>query len=264
VIKDDDIVIGTHGRSFWILDNITPLRQVQAATAVHDVVMFKPQKAMRIRWNMNTDTPLPPEEPAGQNPPDGAAIDISMKENAKTPVVIEIFDLNNKLIRTLSSTDTMYAIPPVNIPLYWIRPQQIISSKAGAQRILWDMRYTPLNEPVSFPMTAVKHNTAPEPTAPWVMPGMYKVRLKVNGQTMEQPLQVVMDPRVKTSLKDLQRQHDLSVICYEGKKKTKDSNPNLYRKFDALFGILTSTDMPPTSQTEAAVMAAQKELSSNR
>lgn len=264
VIKDDDIVIGTHGRSFWILDNITPLRQVQAATAVHDVVMFKPQKAMRIRWNMNTDTPLPPEEPAGQNPPDGAAIDISMKENAKTPVVIEILDLNNKLIRTLSSTDTMYSIPPVNIPLYWIRPQQIISSNAGAQRILWDMRYTPLNEPVSFPISAVKHNTSPEPSAPWVMVGMYKVRLKVNGQTMEQPLQVVMDPRVKTSLKDLQRQHDLSMICYEGKKKTKDSNPSLYRKFDALFVIITNTEMPPTTQTEAAVMSAQKELIANR
>ena len=262
VIKDDDIVVGTHGRSFWILDNITPLRQVQAATAVHDVLMFKPQKAMRIRWNMNTDTPLPPEEPAGQNPPDGAAIDISLKVDAKTAVVIEILDASNKLIRTISSTDTLYAIPPVNIPLYWIRPQQIISAKAGAQRILWDMRYAPLNEPVSFPMTAVKHNTAPEPTAPWVMPGMYKVRLKVNGQTMEQPLQVVMDPRVKTSMKDLQRQHDLSIICYEGKKKTKDSNPDLYRKFDALFGILSQTDMAPTSQIETAVMAAQQEIQS--
>ena len=260
VIKDDDIVVGTHGRSFWILDNITPLRQVQVATAIQDVVLFKPQKAMRIRWNMNTDTPLPPEEPAGQNPPDGAAIDISLKGDSKTPVVIEILDANNKIIRSISSTDTMYAIPPVNIPLYWIRHQQIISAKAGAQRILWDMRYAPLNEPVSFPMTAVKHNTAPEPTAPWVMPGMYKVRLKVNGQTMEQPLQVVMDPRVKTSLKDLQRQHDLSMICYEGKKKTKDSNPELYRKFDALFGILIQTDMSPTSQIETAVMAAQKEL----
>ena len=260
VIKDDDIVVGTHGRSFWILDNITPLRQVQAATAVQDVVMFKPQTAMRIRWNMNTDTPLPPEEPAGQNPPDGAAIDISLKADAKTPVTIEILDQNNKLIRTISSTDTLYAIPPVNIPLYWIRPQQLLSVKAGSQRIFWDMRYTPLNEPVSFPMTAVKNNTAPEPTAPWVMPGMYKVRLKVNGQTTEQPLKVVMDPRVKTSLKDLQRQHDLSMICYEGKKKTKDSNPDLYRKFDALFGILSQTDMAPTSQIETAVMAAQREL----
>ncbi len=260
VVKDDDIVIGTHGRSFWILDNITPLRQVQAATAVHDVVMFKPQKAMRIRWNMNTDTPLPPEEPAGQNPPDGAAIDIVLKSDAKTPVVLEILDKNNKLVRKISSTDTAYAIPPLNIPLYWVKPQQMLSSKSGGQRFLWDMRYEPLNEPVSYPMTAVKNNTAPEATAPWVMPGMYKIKLTVNGQTTEQSLEIVMDPRVKTSLKDLQRQHDLSMICYEGKKKTKNSNPALYRKFDTLFGILTSTDMSPTSQTEAAVLQAKKEL----
>ena len=260
VIKDDDIVIGTHGRSFWILDNITPLRQVQAATSVHDVVLFKPQKAMRIRWNMNTDTPLPPEEPAGQNPPDGAAIDIAMKSDAKTPVVIEIYDQQNKLIRKISSTDTAYAIPALNIPLYWIRPQQMLSSNAGGQRFLWDMRYEPLNEPVSYPMTAVKNNTAPEPTAPWVMPGVYKIKLTVNGQTTEQSLEIVMDPRVKTSVKDLQRQHDLSMICYEGKKKTRNTNPSLYRKFDALFGILSGTDMAPTIQTEAAVLQAQKEL----
>ena len=260
VIKDDDIVIGTHGRSFWILDNITPLRQVQSATSVHDIVMFKPQKAMRIRWNMNTDTPLPPEEPAGQNPPDGAVIDIALKSDAKTSVVIEIYDQQNKLIRKISSTDTAYAIPALNIPLYWIRPQQMLSSKAGGQRFLWDMRYEPLNEPVSYPMTAVKNNTAPEPTAPWVMPGSYKIKLTVNGQTIEQPLEIVMDPRVKTSLKDLQRQHDLSMICYEGKKKTRNNNPSLYRKFDALFGILSSTDMSPTIQTEAAVLQAQKEL----
>ena len=260
VIKDDDIVIGTHGRSFWILDNITPLRQVQAATSVHDVVMFKPQKAMRIRWNMNTDTPLPPEEPAGQNPPDGAAIDIAFQNEAKTPVVLEIFDQQNNLIRKISSTDTSYAIPALNIPLYWIRPQQKLSSKAGGQRFLWDMRYEPLNEPVSYPMTAVKNNTAPEATAPWVMPGRYKIKLTVNGQTIEQPLEIVMDPRVKTSVNDLKRQHDLSMICYEGKKKTKNSNPALYRKFDTLFGILNTTDMPPTSQTEAAVLQAKKEL----
>ncbi len=264
VIKDDDIVIGTHGRSFWILDNITPLRQVQSATAVHDVVMFKPQKAMRIRWNMNTDTPLPPEEPAGKNPPDGAAIDIALKTEIKTPLVLEILDQNNKLVRKISSIDTAYAIPPLNIPLYWVRPQQMLSSKAGGQRFLWDMRYEPLNEPVSFPMTAVKNNTAPEATAPWVMPGRYKIKLTANGQTTEQPLEIVMDPRVKTSVEDLQRQHDLSMICYEGKKKTRTTNPSLYRKFDALFGILSSTDMSPTIQTEQAVLKAKKELEESK
>ena len=183
-----------------------------------------------------------------------------MKTEIKTPLVLEILDQNNKLVRKISSTDTSYAIPPLNIPLYWVRPQQMLSSKAGGQRFLWDMRYEPLNEPVSYPMTAVKNNTAPEPTAPWVMPGRYKIKLTANGQTTEQPLEIVMDPRVKTSVKDLQRQHDLSMICYEGKKKTRNTNPSLYRKFDALFGILSSTDMPPTIQTEAAVLQAQKEI----
>jgi hypothetical protein len=253
VIKDDDIVVGTHGRSFWILDNISPLRQVQVATDVHDVVFFKPQKAVRVRWNMNSDTPLPPEEPAGQNPPDGAAIDIVLKEDAKTPVVLEILDQAGKGIRRFSSTDTLYTIPPVNIPLYWIRPQQLLSSKAGAQRFLWDMRYAPLNESPAYPISAVVHNTAAEFNTPWVMPGMYKVRLSVNGQQYEQPLQVVMDPRVKTSLKDLQRQHDLSMICYEGKKKTKGKQPELYGAYSVLLSILTQTDMPPTTQIEREV-----------
>jgi hypothetical protein len=113
-------------------------------------------------------------------------------------------------------------------------------------------------------MTAVKNNTAPEPTAPWVMPGSYKIKLTVNGQTIEQPLEIVMDPRVKTSIKDLQRQHDLSMICYEGKKKTRNTNPSLYRKFDALFGILSSTDMSPTFHTEQAVLKAKEELEKNK
>jgi hypothetical protein len=255
VIKDDDIVVGTHGRSFWILDNISPLRQVQVATDVHDVVFFKPQKAVRVRWNMNSDTPLPPEEPSGQNPPDGAAIDIVLKEDAKTPVVLEILDQAGKRIRRFSSSDTLYTIPPVNIPLYWIRPQQLLSSKAGAQRFLWDMRYAPLNELPAYPISAVVHNTAAEFNTPWVMPGMYKVRLSVNGQQYEQPLQVVMDPRVKTSLKDLQRQHDLSMICYEGRKKTKGKQPELYGAYSVLLSILTQTDMPPTTQIEREVVA---------
>lgn len=259
VIKDDDIVVGTHGRSFWIMDNITPLRQHSDQLKTAKAFLFKPQQAVRVRWNMNTDTPLPPEEPAGQNPPDGALIDIYLPEAAKTPVVLEVLNTAGKVIRTYSSEDSLYAIPPVNIPLYWIRPQQRLSAKAGLQRFSWDMRYQPLNEPASFPMTAVKHNTAPEPTSPWVMPGQYKVRLKVNGQVLEQPLQIVMDPRVKTSVKDLQRQHDLSVICYEGRQATA-ANPSLSRKFASLFEILDQTDMAPTTQTEAAVLALKKEL----
>lgn len=260
VVKEDDLVIGTHGRSFWIMDNISSLRQLSTSWKTSTNILFKPQKTVRVRWNMNTDTPLPPEEPAGQNPPDGAMIEFYLGEKASA-VELEIIDQKGKLVRKYSSNDTLYHIPDVNIPLYWIRPQQTLSTNAGMQRFLWDLHYQPLNEAPSYPIAAVKNNTAPEPSSPWVMPGTYTVRLKVNGQVQEQPLNVVMDPRVKTSLKDLQRQHDLSWICYEGKKLTREKQPQLYRKFNALFEIISSADMAPTSQTEKAVLQAQQEIS---
>jgi len=259
VIKDDDLVIGTHGRSFWILDNITPLRQINV-NKTKETVLFKPQKAMRVRWNMNTDTPLPPEEPAGENPPDGAMIDYYLNSNSSSPVKLEIMNAKRDIIRTFTSNDTLYTIPEVNIPLYWIRPQQILAASAGAHRFLWDMRYTPLNTPAAYPMTAIIHNTPPDATAPWVMPGNYTVRLTANGQTQEQPITISMDPRVKTGTAQWQRQHDLSMICYEGRKKSMYKFPAIYQKFTGLFNILESTEMAPTSQTEKAVKETQAEL----
>ena len=259
VIKDDDIVIGTHGRSFWILDNITPLRQINI-NKTKETVLFKPQKAIRVRWNMNTDTPIPPEEPAGENPPDGAMIDYYLNSNSTSPVKLEIMNAKGDIIRTFTSKDTLYTIPEVNIPLYWIRPQQILAATAGAHRFLWDMRYTPLNTPAAYPMTAIIHNTPPDATAPWVMPGNYTVRFTANGQTQEQPITISMDPRVKTGTAQWQRQHDLSMICYEGRKKSMYKFPAIYQKFTGLFNILESTEMAPTSQTEKAVKETQAEL----
>jgi photosystem II stability/assembly factor-like uncharacterized protein len=259
VIKDDDLVIGTHGRSFWILDNITPLRQINL-NKTKESVLFKPQKAIRVRWNMNTDTPLPPEEPAGENPPDGAMIDYYLNSNSNSPVKLEILNAKGELIRTFTSNDTLYKIPEVNIPLYWIRPQQILAANAGAHRFLWDMRYEALNVPAAYPMTAIIHNTPPDATAPWVMPGTYTIRLTVNGQTQEQPITITMDPRVKTGIAQWQRQHDLSMICYEGRKKSLNKFPAIYQKFTGLFNILESTEMAPTSQTEKAVKETQAEL----
>jgi photosystem II stability/assembly factor-like uncharacterized protein len=109
VIKDDDLVIGTHGRSFWILDNITPLRQINI-NKTKETVLFKPQKAIRVRWNMNTDTPIPPEEPAGENPPDGAMIDYYLNSNSSSPVKLEIMNAKGDIIRTFTSKDTLYTI----------------------------------------------------------------------------------------------------------------------------------------------------------
>jgi len=216
VFKDADVVVGTHGRSFWILDNIAPLREMGLATAAQDAVLYKPDPAIRVRWNMNPDTPLPGDEPAGENPPDGAVIDYYLKGDATAPVTLEIADAAGRVLRRYSSTDTLYAIPDVNIPPYWIRPQQILSAKAGAHRFIWDLHEQPLNVPASYPISAVVGNTEPVATSPWVMPGAYTVRLIVNGKRYTQTLTVKMDPRVKTPGIVLQRQYDLAERAYKG------------------------------------------------
>jgi photosystem II stability/assembly factor-like uncharacterized protein len=219
VIKDDDLVIGTHGRGFWILDDITPLRQINTTLAAAPAVLYKPQIATRVRWSMNPDTPIPQEEPGGQNPPDGAIINYWLSEKAND-VSLEILDAAGRTVRKYSNKDTMYKIPDVNIPLYWIRPQQILSAEAGSHRFQWDLHYTPFNEPAAFPMTAIYKNTPPEYNSPWAAIGNYTVKLTVNGKVYTQPLTVRMDPRVRTSPAELQQLHTLTMTCYEGKKAT--------------------------------------------
>ncbi len=216
VIKDDDIVVGTHGRSFWILDDITPLRQMSLNSRKENSILYKPQTALRVRWSMYTDTPVPQEEPSGKNPPDGAIVNYYLAETANE-VRLEIKDENEKLIREYSNKDTSYNIPDVNIPQYWIRPQQILSAEKGSHRFLWDMKYAPLNILPSYPISAIFQNTAPNATAPWVMPGNYKVTLTVDGKKFVESLIVKMDPRVKSSAIPLKQQHDLSMICYKNK-----------------------------------------------
>ena len=259
VIKDDDLVLGTHGRSFWILDNINPLRQINITTQ-KQTALLKPQIAIRVRWNMNNDTPLPPEEPAGENPPDGAMIDYYLNSNSGSPVTLEISNEQGTVIRSFSSQDSLYKIPNVNIPLYWIRPQQILSAQAGAHRFLWDMKYAPLNVPAQYPIAAVVNNTAPESTAPWVLPGNYTIRLKVDSKIMEQAITIKLDPRVKASSADLKRQFDLSMICYEGRKKALGKYPIIYQRFSTLFNILDHTEMAPSASTEKAVLETEAAL----
>jgi hypothetical protein len=216
IVKNDDIVVATHGRGFWILDNITPLRQLNRDQ--HQTVLFKPQTALRVRANLNTDTPLPPDEPAGENPPDGAMIDYFLSKDARDPVTIEIKDGKGQLVRKYSSADIPAGANPkrLRIPSYWIRPPQSVSTKAGMHRFLWDMHYTPIAgvEP-EFPISATYRNTPPQATSPWVLPGAYTVTLTVDGKTFIQPLTVAMDPRVKASAASLQEQFDVSSRLYE-------------------------------------------------
>jgi photosystem II stability/assembly factor-like uncharacterized protein len=265
VIKDDDIVVGTHGRSFWILDDITPLRQISSALSGQPMILYKPQQAWRVRWSTYTDTPVPQEEPAGENPPDGAVINYHLNANA-SQVKLEILDSKGKLVRTYTSSDKPYTKPKDNVPDYWVRPQQILSAKAGAHRFSWDMHYDPLDIEPTFPISAVYKNTPPDPTSPWVMPGTYTARLTVDGKVHEESFQVKMDPRIKTATKDLQAQHDISLSLYELRKQllairpaTEDSKRSMERQINRIgqvFDMLQGSDTKPTT----AMISAAAEL----
>jgi hypothetical protein len=214
VVKGDDLVVGTHGRGFFILDDVTPLRQLAAvpAGAAH---LFAPQEALRWRWNKNTDTPLPPDEPAAPNPADGALVHYLLSDTAAR-VALEVRDASGRLVRRYASDDAPE--PPVagrNIPDYWIRPPQRLSAEAGLHRFVWDLREaTPQAGTFGYPMTAVAGDTPREPRGPWVTPGSYVVRLVVDGRVQEQPLTVRLDPRVKASQAELEAQHALSMrLC---------------------------------------------------
>lgn len=213
IVKDDDLVVGTHGRSIWILDDITPLRQLDSTTATRDGVLFKPQVATRWGWNLNTDTPLPPDEPAGQNPPDGAIVNYWLRDASPSPVTLEVLDAAGRVIRRYASTDT--AQPPAdagNVPAYWLRPTQVLSPAGGMHRFVWDLRYEPPPAITpSYPISAIVHDTPREPRGVWVMPGTYTLRLTANGATFTQPIMVRMDPRVKTPRAALARQLAVSL-----------------------------------------------------
>ncbi len=237
-IHDDDLIVATHGRSFWILDNITPLRQITEAVAHSGAYLFQPAPADRVRRDTNTDTPLPPDEPAGQNPPDGAILDYFL--SAPGPVALEILDSRGKVVRRYSSADppepTQAELEKTSeIPLYWVRMPKTPSAAEGMHRWVWDLHYPP---PQSgrheYPISAIPHDTPRTPLGPSALPGEYTVRLTANGHSYTARLTVRMDPRVKTPLSGLEQQFQLetrlaSIVnsSYEAVRQARSLNKQL-------------------------------------
>ena len=222
IVHGDDLIAGTHGRGIWILDDITPLRQLSPQPSALSPVLFKPQVAYRVRQNTNTDTPIPPDEAAGTNPPDGAIINYALAANASGPVTLEILDAAGRSVRRYSSTDrnenpTEQTAP---VPLYWYRAPQMLSGSAGLHRFLWDIHYQPIpgggGGRGGLPIAAVPHDTVPAPSGPWAAPGVYTVKLTVDGKSYTQPLTLKMDPRVTTPALGLAQQFTLSKQLYDG------------------------------------------------
>ncbi len=201
VIHGGDVVVGTHGRGFWILDDISPLRQLTAETASASAHLFEPRVTYRLPRNTNTDTPLPPEEPAGKNPPDGAILYYNLNAAAAGPVTLEILDSAGHLVRRFSSGDKPEPIDPaLNVPSYWIRPFQPLSAAAGMHRFVWDLHAAHQGgggrRGGEYPISAIYRDT-PGAQGEWMPPGTYTVKLTVDGSDYTQQLVVKPDPRAR-------------------------------------------------------------------
>ena len=207
-IHEDDLIVATHGRGFWVLDDITPLRQMTGTVEKAGAFLFKPGAAYRVMRDTNTDTPIPPDEPSAKNPPDGAIVDYFLGQAAEGPVTLEILDAQSKVVRRYASTDkpefTEKELAEQLIPSYWVRMPKILSGAAGMHRFVWDLHYTtPESMRFGYPIAAVPGDTPRVPQGPNALPGQYTVRLSVNGHSYNEPLTVKMDPRMKTSREGL-------------------------------------------------------------
>lgn len=243
-VKDDstclcsDLVAGTHGRGFWILDNVTPLRQLADAQAAQGAFLFEPATAVRVRFGMNDPTEWTPELPHGESAPPGGLIDYYLPSNVSGAVTLEILDARGTVIRSLSSDDPVLTPDPAldpqgydqicrrdptapncRVPLYWPAPQMVLSTTKGMHRFSWDLHFEPIGEEPRAgggATGAVPGHTYPNVEAPWAPAGEYTVRLTVAGRQYTQPLTLKLDPRVKTATADLQRLATLSREMYDG------------------------------------------------
>jgi photosystem II stability/assembly factor-like uncharacterized protein len=215
-IHDDDLIVATHGRGFWILDDIAPLREVSGTLAATDAHLFTPAPAYRIQRDTYPDTPLPPDEPFAANPPDGAIIDYYLRRIASSPVTLEILDASGKLVRRFSSADK----PDVSeadlkkqlIPLYWPRPSSALSAAARMHRWVWDLHYPPPDSTRhDYPISAIPGDTPRYPLGPTALPGSYTARLTADGKSYTARFTIKMDPRVKASTAALEKKFQLEM-----------------------------------------------------
>ncbi len=203
VVHGDDLVIATFGRSFWVLDDVTPLRQWSAKVASAGAWLFEPQTALRVRPGADQGTPIPLDEPQAENPPAGAVLDYYLKEKQAEAVQLEIFDAAGKLVRRFASTDEAPKTNPdeLDIPMYWVHDAKPLSAEAGMHRFVWDLRYA---------FAGARRRSRRGGGGPIAVPGRYTVKLTAAGKTISVPLEIKMDPRVKTSAADLERQFQLA------------------------------------------------------
>ena len=197
VIHGDDLIVATHGRGFWVLDDITCLRQVNEDVANADAYLFRPADAINMPQGGEHGTPQPRDEPLAENPPFGAIIDFYLKSAASGAVTLEIMDPSGETIRRYSSEDRTPAVNPdtLSVPAFWMRRPEPLSAAAGMHRWVWDLR--PATSGDRAPRGGGGGGEFGRAATPLSLPGRYTVKLTVNGKSYTQPLVVRMDPRAK-------------------------------------------------------------------
>ncbi len=258
VVHGDDLVVATYGRAFWILDDVTPLRQIDSRTPNVQALLFRPEKALRVRLDLNQDTPIPPDMPAGENPPTGAIIDYYVNSAPARDVKLAILDSAGKLVREISTADEDPAKePPPNVPDYWLGHPEKLTKNAGQNRFVWELRYAapPVLRQESA-SSALAGNTPGLPLGAIVTPGNYMVRLTVNGKTYEEPLVVGMDPRLDISSADLSQQLDLETRLIDLVAGSYES----YKKAVALRQVLAGAQKELEKKSADSAVTALKEF----
>jgi len=260
-IKDNDLVVGTYGRSFWILDDMSPLRQMTPAIASEKVHFFKPGDAIRVRRDINGDTPFPPEVPHGENPPPGALLYYWLGSKPAGEITLDVSDATGKLVRRLSSAP----VPPIPdslqaIPEFWKEVVRPMPTAVGTNRINWDLRY---DNPPTFThnyaqvMGAVPHATPWSPEGPLALPGVYTFKLTVDGKSYTQSVTVKNDPRSPATAAELAAQHDLLMKLYDGSKEAWDGYQQVTAMRAAVSALSSSN---PPAEVAGAVTAFTAKL----
>ncbi|MFN7997583.1 MAG: hypothetical protein U0Q18_28450 [Bryobacteraceae bacterium] len=247
LVHGDDLVVATHGRSFWILDDIAPLREANTKVASSPAWLYSPAPAIRTSHEAFLGTPLPPEIPHAENPPEGAVIDYYL--SSEQPVTLEILDGKGLVVRRIAGTDTPPAIPERGraVADIWITPAPRLTGHAGMNRYVWDLRFGVEGSDVKGPQ---------------VLPGTYTARLTVSGRRLEAPVTVLPDPRSNASPEELERRLDLGLAAVKAIERSAQARTEIadaQNRFNALK--LNASGNPAAPGMLSRIATLEPELS---
>jgi photosystem II stability/assembly factor-like uncharacterized protein len=253
-VHGDDLVIATHGRGFWIMDDATPLRQMSAVQP-GEATLFAPADAIRVRTPAFTGTPMPKDEPMAANPPDGAIIDYVLPGSVRGPVIVTILDAQGQVVRRYSSAQHVPPPNPATLKFApeWVPPAPVPGAASGMQRFVWDLRYAQLAPPGA---------KGPSEDGVWAPPGRYTVELAVGGRDYREPLLVKPDPRVRVSAAGLQREFELARKVEAAQLQASEALDEAVRLLDALDARLEKSG--PAHGAMAQLFARITDISGTR